>query len=144
MARPASTPTKARRTTRARPAAKSAAKAHGSQALFQEMVERARLMTEQGLHQVDELREKVEAAPLARRFLHQIEEGGERFEEEKLRVVRQAEEFRLALRQLRDSLWHGLGLATVADLDKMGRQLRAVRSQLRRQDPTGVVPAVDA
>lgn len=103
-------------------------------ALFGELVERARLLTEQGLHQVDELRERVEAAPLARSLRHQLEEGSELLQQERARVLHQLQGLRRSALGLRESALHWLGLATVADVDKMARQLRALRSQLRRTE----------
>jgi hypothetical protein len=140
MPRTDENPGKNRRSHRKPDSTAATEPATGAPALFAELVERARLLTEQGLHQVDELRERVEAAPLARQVRQGLEEGSELLQHERERMRRGLEDLRRKAVGLRETALHRIGLATAADIEKMARQLRALRSQLRRSENAPVEP----
>jgi len=129
--------TSSERKTRARSKRKSNSprKGNGTTAhspkFLAEFGERGRELQHEGLRQVENIRIRLEEIPSTQRLLQQLETGSERLYVERERVEKWASGQTGKLVDLREQLAHQLGLATSRDIDRIGRKIGTLRSQIR-------------
>lgn len=115
---------------RAAPKAKNDSVLLHSPQLFQELIERARLAQEQGRKQLETLRERLEPNELTQALRDRFEQGSELLQHERERVEHWVGDAGSWFDTRRELLLHWLGIASSRDLDKMARQLKALRGRL--------------
>jgi len=96
-----------------------------------EFVDRGRDLQHEGLRQIENLRGRLQEIPASKRLFEQLEQGNERLFDERERLERWANGKSSQFAELRERLFHQLGLATTRDLDRFARKISTLRRQMR-------------
>ena len=128
-----STRSRSKKAKNTRSAAKSAGNGNELHAprFLVEFVDRGRELQHEGLRQIESLRGRLQEYPASKRLFEQIEHGNERLLDERERLERWADGKSSQFAELRERLYHQLGLATTRDLDRFTRKISTLRRQVR-------------